>query len=851
VTSPGPSLRARLVAGKALRAAALAAGAAALAVLAGAPAAGPGPWSPAAIVQELRSFRELGSVLYIAAHPDDENTQLITYFSRGRYYRTAYMSLTRGDGGQNLLGPEFGERLGVIRTQELLAARGVDGGRQFFSRARDFGYSKDFNQTLTKWDREGVVADIVRVIRTFRPDVIVTRFPPYASGTHGHHTASAILALQAFRIAGDPGFMEGQLGSLAPWKPKRIVWNGYGANFGGPPEPDHGAIHLAIDGTDPVTGASFAALAARSRSMHRTQGFANFSVASAGTGPRVESFEPMDGAPAEKDLMDGIDTTWGRVPGGAEIGILAEEAIVRFDATDPAATVPALLDLEDRISRLAPDPVVDEKHRQLDHILQECLGLSVEAAVTTPEIVPGDTVRVADTATVGPGVPVTWLGTAFPGIVTAGGSPTPLSPGMPSARAANWVLPAGTPLSQPYWLRSEGTPGMFQVDDPSLIGRPWNPPALPVEDTFSVAGRTLVVRHEVVFAAAGTAKPSPARAPDIVAPVSLRFASAVQLFTPGSSRSISVEVTSARAGQAGTVSLEVPGDWAVSPQGRAFRLAAAGDKVGVAFTVTAPAAVGAATVTVRADIGDAHFGDERIAIHYDHIPPLLLQSPARLRAVCLDLSIRGRSVGYIPGAGDSSVESLGQMGYSVTTLTGADLVPGRLSQFDAVVIGVRAFNTRADLEAALPALFGYAEAGGTVVEQYNTPGGLRTTELAPYVLRLSRNLPKYRVTDEKSAVTLLEPEHPAFNVPNRITPADFEGWVQERGLDFASEWDEAHLVPLLACSDPGEAPLRGGLVVGRFGRGYFVYTGLSFFRQLPAGVPGAYRLFANLVSLGK
>ena len=823
-----------------------------LAALASAAGPAPGPAaSPAAIAQDLRSFGVYGSVLYIAAHPDDENTQLIAYLARGRSYRTAYLSLTRGDGGQNVLGPEFGDLLGVIRTQELLAARGVDGGRQFFSRARDFGYSKDYRQTLTKWDHQQVLSDIVRVIRTFRPDILVTRFPPEPSGTHGHHTASSALALEAFKLSGDPKAFPEQLSDLKPWQPKRILWNAY--NFGRPNPEDSkpGDLHLRIDGTDPVTGASFAELAARSRSMHRTQGFANFSVAAAGTGPHVESFRLLGGEPAADDFMDGVDTTWARVPGGAEIGRLAGDALTHFNPGDPAASVPELLAIKATLAALAPDPVVDEKRRQLDRILQACLGLSVETTLPEPEIVPGEPLRFHHTAAVSSAVPVKWVAVRYLALGRKAKGPGELRQGAESALDATRTLPASTPLSQPYWLMEEGTLGMFRVDDAAMIGRPENPPTIPVEDVFEVGGQTLVVRDEAVFIASDPAKGRVRRRPDVIPPVSLSLGSPVVLFQPGSMRTVVVEVLSARAGAAGTLRLEAPAGWRISPARQAFRLASVGAREHFTFEVTAPAASVTCTLSAVAESGASEFGNGRLEISYGHIPLQVLQPPARLKAVSLDLSIRGHAVGYLPGAGDSTAESLQQMGYTVTPLTDADLTAEKLKGLDAVVIGVRAFDTRSDLPPHLPELFAYVEGGGTVVEEYNTPGTLKTQQLTPYTLKLSRDLPHYRVTDEKAPVSLLVPDHPAFNEPNRIGPADFEGWVQERGLDFASEWDTEHLSALLACSDTGEAPLKGGLLVARYGRGYIVYTGLSFFRQLPAGVPGAYRLFANLVSLGK
>jgi LmbE family N-acetylglucosaminyl deacetylase len=820
-----------------------------------APASTPAPASvPAAsqaIMQELRSFREMGSVLYIAAHPDDENTQLIAYLARGRGYRTAYLSLTRGDGGQNLLGPEFGDSLGVIRTQELLAARRNDGGRQYFTRARDFGFSKDYRQTLTKWDHQQVLSDIVRVIRLFRPDVLVTRFSTEPGNTHGHHTASAALALEAFRLAGDPKAFPDQLGALAPWQPRRILWNNGWPGRGGAAA-EAGDVHVEIGGNDPVTGESFASIAAHSLSMHKTQGLGNFAVALIGSGPRSESFRLLGGEPAANDIMDGVDSTWGRVPGGAEIGQMADGVIARFNPQDPAASVPELLALHGRLAALAAaDPVVDEKRRLLDRILQSCLGLSVETSVPQSEVVPGEALKMRHTAIVRSAIPVRWAAVRYPGGGRAITRAIELHPGETATREATRTLPEGTPLSQPYWLREEGTPGMFRVDDPALIGLPENAPVFPVEDVFVVGGQTLVVADEAVQVTADPVKGPVRLRLDVIPPVSLSFASSAELFAPGASRDAVVDVVASRADASGTLRLEAPAGWRVAPAKLDFHLAAIGDRARLAFTVTAPPVPASAAITARAQVGGATFGSQRVAIRYGHIPPQLLQPPAALKAISLELAIRGHSVGYLPGAGDSVAECLEQMGYAVTRLTGADLTAEKLRNFDSVVIGVRAFNTRTDLVPQLPALFAYVEAGGVVVEQYNTPNTLQTKQLAPYDLKLDRNLPHYRVTDENAPVTILAPDHPALNVPNRIVAADFDGWVQERGLDFASEWDTGHFTALLACSDTGEAPLKGGLLVAQYGRGYFVYTGLSFFRQLPAGVPGAYRLFANLVSIGK
>jgi len=797
------------------------------------------------ILQDLHRFDTMGSVLYVAAHPDDENTELIAYLSRGRHYRTAYLSLTRGDGGQNVLGPEFGDELGVIRTEELLAARRVDGGRQFFSRAVDFGFSKDYRETLRIWDRRQVLSDIVRVIREFRPDVIITRFSPVPGGTHGHHTASTVLAIEAFKLAGDPKAFPEQLGTLTPWQPKRILWNMGGFQRSGNAT---NVIRIDAGGKDPVSAESFAEIAARSRSMHKTQGFDNFRGFGGGNGPRSESFALLDGVPATNDILDGVDTSWSRVAGGAEIGKLAAEVIAQFNPQYPGASVPALLEIKKRLASLAgDDPVVDEKRRQLDHIIQECLGLIVETTIPDAEVVPGEPLKMHLTATIQSSVvPVRWVAARYPNIKAEFALGADLATNQPVSRDSTEKLPADTPLSQPYWLRDDHTTGMFRVDDPALIGQPENPPVFPIEQVFEAAGQTLMVPDQPMQRTANRAK-GETRQLDVISPVSLKLLSDVKLFAPGASKPVDVEVISARPDMAGTLRLDAPADWKITPAIQQFRLGIAGDQARLTFNVTAPTKPAAANITAEAKVGGKRYRNERVVINYPHIPLLLLQPSARFKAVCLNLATRGHRIGYFPGAGDSIARSLADMGYNVATLTGDDLTTNRLKEFDAVVIGVRALNVRTDLVAHLPALFNYVEAGGNVIEQYNRPGrDLKTDQLAPYSLHLSND----RVTDETAPVTFLAPDHPALNTPNKINSADFDGWIQERGIYYPDQWDE-HFTPVIACSDPGEAPLKGGLLVAQYGKGWFVYTGLVFFRELPAGVPGAYRLFANLVSLGK
>ncbi|HEY1716834.1 MAG TPA: PIG-L family deacetylase [Verrucomicrobiae bacterium] len=775
----------------------------------------------------------MGSVLYIAAHPDDENTLLIGYLARGKNYRTAYLSLTRGDGGQNVLGPDFGEKLGVARTQELLAARRLDSGQQFFSRAMDFGFSKDYRETLNIWDRQEVLSDIVRVIREFRPDVLVTRFSPIPGGTHGHHTASTVLALEAFKLAGDPKAFPEQ--NLPPWQPKRILWNGNGRG-----ENNSNDVRMEISGNDPVLGISFNELAARSRAMHKTQGFDN--LRGGGNGARTESFQLLDGEPATNDILDGVDTTWNRVPGGAKIGKMADEIIAQFNPQDVAANVPALLNLRSNLFELkSKDSVVAEKTEQLDRILQNCLGLSVETTVANAEVVPGEALQLHSTAILRSSIPVVWNGwheTTAPG--------RRLVANQPASQDLTFTLPTNAPLTQPYWLREEGTPGMFRVDDPSLIGRPENPPAFTFKHLFFVAGQPLWVSDEPVQILTNSANVEIRRKLDVIPPVSLKFSSDVELFSPGKSNSVEVEILAARANSSGELQLQAPADWKISPSKQSFNLANVGDHQKFIFTVTAPEKSTTAKIIADAEIGGVHYRNAREEISYPHIPHQLLQPIASVKGVSLDLKIRGHNVGYLPGAGDSVADNLQQMGYAVKILDDADLSPENLKNFDAIVIGVRAFNVRTNLAQELPALFSYVENGGTIIAQYNRPDGLKADKIAPFDLRLSGD----RVTDETAAMAFLAPENPVLNTPNKITQVDFDGWIQERGIYFPNQWDE-HFTPIFACNDPGESPLKGSLLVAQYGKGYYVYTGLDFFRELPAGVPGAYRLFANLISLGK
>lgn len=801
--------------------------------------------SPLAILHELETFRQMGSVLYIAAHPDDENTELLAYLARGRDYRTAYLSVTRGDGGQNVLGPDLGDKLGVARTQELLAARRIDGAQQFFTRAIDFGFSKNYQETLNVWNKQEVLSDIVRVIREFRPDVLITRFSPSPGGTHGHHTTSAILAMEAFKLAGDAKAFPEQ--ALPPWQPKRVMWNV--STFQKDKVVSGDVLKIDVSGKDAVSGEAFHDIAQAGRAMHKTQGFDNFVFPSSNGEQR---FQLLDGAPATADIMDGVDTTWNRVPGGgAEIGKAADEIIAQFDTKDPAASVPALLKLRSQLNALTTkDSIITEKQLLLDRILQECLGLKVETAISHSDVVPGEKMQLRTTAAVHAKLPnnitVRWLAVRYPQLKKELNKGVDLHLNESSSLDSIETLPTTTPLTEPYWLRFEGSPGMFHVDEPKLIGTAENAPPFPVEEIFEVGGQKLVVHDEPVQVTTDSWGNPVRRRLDVIPPVSLRFLSDVVVLTPGSSRSVAVEITAARVHSAGTLQLQAPPDWKVNPAKQSFDLASMGQHAQFNFTITAPTKCETSKIAACAEMHGARYCNERQEISYAHIPRQLLQPPAVVKAVSLDLATRGKTVGYLPGAGDSLAENLQQMGYAVKMLDDANLTAKDLQGLDAIVIGVRAFNVRNNIAAAMPILLSYVENGGTIISQYNRPDKLKTEQVAPYDLHIS----PVRVTDEKATMTFLAPDNPVLNTPNKITSADFDGWVQERGLYFPNKWDD-HFVPILACNDPGEDPAKGALLIAKYGKGYYIYTGLGFFRQLPAGVPGAYRLFANMVSIGK
>ena len=808
----------------------------------------PGPMHAGEIRLALEKLNVLGRVLYVAAHPDDENTGLIAYFANGALYETAYLSLTRGDGGQNLIGPELGDQLGVIRTQELLAARKIDGGRQFFTRANDFGFSKSADETQRIWDREKILADVVWTIRKFRPDIIVTRFPLEDDRTHGHHTSSAQLAVEAFRIAADPKRFPEQLKLAQPWQPTRILWNTSQFFFRARNVPfdPAGLILLEAGGYQPLLGRSYAEIDAASRTMHKSQGFG----VSIERGEQKEYFKPLDGKPVEgSDLFSGIDTTWARVPKAGDLNDKVRAIVSAFDMKKPSASVPALLELRRSLAALGDDLWAQEKRAAVDRIIAACLGLHMEAVAEKPAAQPGDTLNVQLEAINRSDVSVKFrsarlLANAQPEAIDAD-----LRFEQLFTKKLPVKLPEALPFSQPYWLRERSTLGTFAVADQALIGLPENPPPFPVEFTFEVGGQELVYNVEPRFRKVDRVEGETNQPLVIAPPVFVDLPRPVFVFPNAQPKTLDVRVIASAEKVAGSIALEAPAGWKIEPASQPIELHGAESETTLVFSVTPPATA-AGEATLRASFTPA--GGQRLGafrrhrIEYPHIEPQTLISPAEAKLVRAGIENKALRVGYLPGAGDSVPDSLTDIAAEVKMLEDREVKADNLARFDAIVIGVRASNAHPNrVSAWTPELLAYAKKGGVVIMQYTTTPGPKPEHL-PYPLKVSRD----RVTDETAEVRMLAPEHPVLNFPNKISKTDFDGWVQERGLYFPNEWDKAW-TPVLSSNDPGEKPADGGLLISRVEKGWFVYTGYAFFRELPAGVPGAYRLFANMLSLGK
>jgi LmbE family N-acetylglucosaminyl deacetylase len=803
------------------------------------------------VEQSLAKLNNLGTVLMIAAHPDDEQTAVLAYFARGRHMRTAYLSLTRGEGGQNLIGSEQGPALGVIRTQELLAARKIDGAEQFFTRAIDFGFTKTAAETFQKWGHDRILSDVVWVVRRYRPDVIIVVFSGTPADGHGQHQVSAILGKEAFDAAGDPGRFPEQLKYVQPWRAKRLVRANF--NFGLlrgalPPgtqlptfpqlpsagEADTGAFN-------PVLGYSYQELATMSRSMHHSQGTG--AVRRPGDGETT--FGLVAGAPVSKDLFEGIDTTWNRLPGGAAVGPLIEQALRNFDMTHPEKSLPALIKARPLVAAMS-DPLAKVKLAELDEAIALCSGLYVEAEARQPEVSPGATL----------GLTTTVINRSIAHLTLEGGTAegmwnepltvkaAPLADNQPVTIPFEKAVPANQPYSQPYWLVKPPDGDVYHVDDQMLIGLPDTPPVAKVRLKLTVEGTPIEIARPVEYRYAPRAEGERVRLLAIVPPVTVNLPDSVAMFPTVAARKVQVAVHANMANASGELRLDLPAGWKAEPQSQSFKLAAAGEDDQLTFEVTPPAAEATATLKAVATVNGRGIESGMGTISYPHFPPQTLFPPSDVKAERANIAVTAHRVGYIMGAGDQMPDALRQMGIEVTLLSQSDLEQGDLSRFDAIVAGVRAYNVRSDLRANQSRLMNYVKNGGTYIVQYQNADP--SLNMGPYPFTVPGGN-QFRVTVEDAPVTFPHSDSPLLQTPNHIGPQDFEGWVQERALYVATKWDD-HYQTVIVTQDPGEEPMPGGELWTRYGKGVYIFTAYAWFRQLPAGVPGAFRLFANLLS---
>ncbi|MHA3787940.1 PIG-L family deacetylase [Flavobacterium hauense] len=803
----------------------------------------------AEIYNKLEKLNFLGTALYIAAHPDDENTRLISYLANDVKARTGYLSLTRGDGGQNLIGLELREQLGVIRTQELIEARKIDGGEQFFSRANDFGFSKVPNETLQIWDKEKVLQDMVWIIRKFQPDIIVTRFDHRSPGTtHGHHTSSAMLTQEAYTLAADPNYEPEQLKYVQLWQPKRVMFNVSWWFFGGKDKFEKADkskyINLQTGDYYPTLGLSNQEIAALSRSKHKSQGFGTTGV----RGDDMEYLELIkgDNLKDKQNLFEGIDTSWNRVKGGKAIGDAMAVIIKNYDFKNPSASVPELVKAYTAVSKLEDKHWRELKQKEIKEIIAACSGLYLEAYAESQSATPGSNIKIRWEAINRSNVPMKLKGiTLFPESKTIN-QDTLLANNISIENSIDAVIPKTAAYTSPYWLKEKGDKGMYIVNDLQKIGLPDIIREMSATFAINFGDVSIPFERTIVYKYNDPVAGEVYQPLDIIPAVTTKILNKVQLFKDNRKQTTSIKIKAGKDNCKGSLRLELPSGWKVLPASIPFDLSKKGSETIVTFEVTPPDSPSEATAKSIATLDGEDYDREQIIINYPHISIQQVLMPSIAKFTKADLKIEGHNVAYIMGAGDTVPESLKQMGYTVILLTPEMLTPETLKSYDAVVVGIRAYNVLDNIVFKQQLLFDYVANGGTMVVQYNTTGDLVTRDIAPYPLRISRD----RVTEEDARVTFLDPKHKVLNYPNKITEKDFTGWVQEQGLYYPDEWAK-EFTPIFISNDKDEEPKKGGLLVAKYGKGYYIYTGLSFFRELPEGVSGAYRLMANMIAIGK
>ncbi|MEO5910814.1 MAG: PIG-L family deacetylase [Pelobium sp.] len=780
----------------------------------------------AEILQSIKKLNVTGSVLFIAAHPDDENTRLLSYLSKEKGYKTGYLALTRGDGGQNLIGNEQSEDLGQIRTQELLAARRNDGALQFFTRANDFGFSKTPEETFKIWNKDSVLSDVVYIIRKFRPDVIITRFPPDARAGHGHHAASSILAQEAFDAAADPKRFPEQLKDVKVWQAKRILWNNY--NFGDNDNTSNDQLKIDVGIFNPLLGKSYGEIAAESRSMHKSQGFGS----SKQRGSALEYFSAWKGILPKSDLMEGIKTDWTRFAGTAEIQKLITNLKLTFDAQSPEKCLPVLLDLYQSFNNQNVDPIYQTKLNEVKELILACSGTWFEAYAQRPQEAVGNAYKIkVDAITQLKEVSLTIKDLNKSSILVAN-----------QFKSFDGEMMSKN-ISQPYWLKEDHAVGMYHIGKQSNLNFPEGEPAETLNFIVEINEIKIPYERAIVYKYTDQVRGEIYQPLAITPPVTVNLDAKAFIFNGTETKNITLKLKAFKDDAKGTLNLALPKGWISSPSKFDFDLKKYGEEVAVIFKISAQANAQNGALKANILIGGETFSKGIKVIDYQHIPTITYFPSAEAKLVKLDLKTTAKNIGYLMGAGDLVPEMLKEVGLNVTILSENEIMNGDLSKYDAIIAGVRAYNVNDRIKFEQPKLMKYVEDGGVYLVQYNVNRPLMIDQIGPYPFTISRD----RVTEEDANIEFIKPESKALNYPNKITSQDFDHWIQERGIYFATDADSNYEQPL-RMKDTGEKTSDGSLLIANYGKGKFVYSGLVFFRELPAGIPGAYRLFMNLIS---
>ena len=808
----------------------------------------PKVYTSAEIYHAIEKLNFLGTALYMAAHPDDENTRLISYLSNDLKARTAYMSLTRGDGGQNLIGTEIQELLGVLRTQELQMARTVDGGQQFFSRAIDFGYSKHPDETLAIWNKDEVLADVVRVIRKFKPDIIVNRFDHRSPGkTHGHHTSSAMLSFEAFDLVGNETAYPEQLKEgIEVWSPQRLFFNTswwfYGSREKFAEADKSNLMSMDIGSYYPLLGKSNTEIAAEARSKHACQGFG-----SAGTrGSYTEYLELLKGDMPETKAnpFEGINTSWTRVKGGAEIGRMVDQLLASFDFVNPEENVDQIIQIYNKIDALSDSHWKEIKLEEIKNIIAACSGLYMEASANAHRVVVGDSIEIKIEVVNRSKVPMTLKSVSLNAGDKLDSGDLALDDNITIEEYLDFEIPKNAVNSSHYWLKDKGSMGMFAVNDKEMIGKPETPRTFTADFVIDVMGSEITFTKDIVYRYTDPSKGLVYKPFEITDPVFVSIEEEVIIFPGNAVKEVEVTVQAGTDHVSGTLKLDSPKGWSVSPASANFDITSKDGLQKLSFMVTPPTGQSIGSLKPIASYQGRNYTNDLIEIEYDHIPSQSVLRPEEAKVAKINIETAGNKIAYIMGAGDKVPGCLRYVGYHVEEIELSATEPSNLANYDAVVLGIRALNTLEDIDVYQDNLMNYVEAGGTLITQYNTSRRLKTKDFGPYPMSLGR----FRVSQEDAEMRIVNPDHKVLNFPNKITQDDFDDWIQERGLYFASEWDDKYET-IISANDDGENPSEGGMLIAEYGKGHFVYSNFSWFRQLPAGVPGAYRIFANMLAL--